>query len=216
MGRVVALLAVAAASILGRAACLSYDGHLAIPDTKGGLFGGVAYGDDGWFGVDSYPAKIIRVKLGNNLMTAALEPPNPVYAYADPDQHLGGHMSVVGRLDLLEGEERLWCIVPEPRDLTKPHWYAYVGVGAPAGRLVKVDLLAMKRVGYVDLAGKDIRAGLVHNGDSYFVTSAKPAVVMKCPVDAMFHGDTFRPGCWKPSCPSPSALDALMRKRPCP
>lgn len=29
----------------------------------------MAYGDDGWFGVDGYPAKIIRVKLGNNLMT---------------------------------------------------------------------------------------------------------------------------------------------------
>lgn len=125
--------------------------------------------------------------------SAALEPANPVYAYADEDRRLGGQMSVTGRLELLQGEERLWCIVPEPRDLTKPHWYAYVGVGVPAGRLVKVDLLGMKRVGYVDLTAKDVRAGLVHNADSYFVTSSRPAVVMRCPVDAMFHGDTFRP-----------------------
>lgn len=47
---------------------LSYDGEIALPDTAGGLFGAITdMGDpdpSAWFGVDGYPAKIIRVRLG--------------------------------------------------------------------------------------------------------------------------------------------------------
>jgi hypothetical protein len=34
---------------------------------------------------------------------------------------------------------------------------------------------------------------LVPGSFAYFVTSAKPAVVMRCPIKEMFHGDTFHP-----------------------
>jgi hypothetical protein len=43
---------------------ISFDGELQIEDTKGGLFGAVARGNEAWFGVDGYPAKIIHVSLG--------------------------------------------------------------------------------------------------------------------------------------------------------
>uniref|UniRef100_A0A6T8P5J7 Fibronectin type-III domain-containing protein n=1 Tax=Hemiselmis andersenii TaxID=464988 RepID=A0A6T8P5J7_HEMAN len=187
------LAVVLVAALVGGCFSISYDGHISIPNTKGGLFGAVAYGDEGWFGVDGYPSEIVRIKLGNRLSSALSETHGPIYAYSEPGERLGGEMQVTGRLSLLPSEERLWCIVPEPRDLSKPHWYAYVGVGAPSGRLVKVDLLGMKRVGYVDLTSKDVRAGVVLGGSAYFATSSRPATVMRCPVEAMFHGDTFRP-----------------------
>lgn len=47
---------------------LSYDGEIALPDTAGGIFGAITDVDDpdpsAWFGVDGYPAKIIRIRLG--------------------------------------------------------------------------------------------------------------------------------------------------------
>ena len=51
----------------------------------------------------------------------------------------------------------------------------------------------MKRVGYVSLSDKDIRGGMVLGSYAYFVTSAKPASVLRCPTLDMFHGDTFHP-----------------------
>ncbi|KAJ1491869.1 hypothetical protein T484DRAFT_1773371, partial [Baffinella frigidus] len=103
-------------------------------------------------------------------------------------------MKEVGRLEFLPDEERLWSLVAEPLDdATADSWFAYAGVGNPAGRLVKVDLLQMKRVGYLQLSGKDVRGGISLGSFAYFVTSAKPAVVMRCPIKEMFHGDTFHP-----------------------
>jgi hypothetical protein len=103
-------------------------------------------------------------------------------------------MREIGRLEFEADEERLWSLVPEPLDdATADSWFAYAGVGNPAGRLVKVDLLQMKRVGYLQLSGKDVRGGISLGAYSYFVTSARPAVVMRCPIKEMFHGDTFHP-----------------------
>jgi hypothetical protein len=76
---------------------------------------------------------------------------------------------------------------------TATSWFAYAGVGNPPGRLVKIDLLKMQRVGYVQLSDKDIRAGKVLKEHAYFVTSSKPATVLRCPLHDMFHGDTFHP-----------------------
>ncbi len=90
-------------------------------------------------------------------------------------------MHEISRLIFEPEEERLWCIVPEARDPTSSAWYAYVGVGNPQGRLIKVDLLSMQRIGYVDLAGQDIRTGIVVDEHAYFVTSTKPATVLRCP-----------------------------------
>jgi hypothetical protein len=92
-----------------------------------------------------------------------------------------GPMTEISRLTFNAEEERLWCIVAETRDPLSPTWFAYVGVGNPQGRLIKVDLLSMRRIGYVDLAGQDIRAGIVLGGHAYFVTSTKPATVLRCP-----------------------------------
>ena len=170
---------------------LSYQGELALPHTDGGLFGSVTDGKEAWFGVDGYPAKVVRIRLGLSAVVDSSE----LSAVADGDR-VGGlvPMEEVSRLDFLQEEERLWSLTAEPLSArTATSWFAYAGVGNPAGRLVKIDLLQMKRVGYVQLSDLDIRGGLVLNEYAYFVTSAKPTTVLRCPTHDMFHGDTFHP-----------------------
>ena len=43
---------------------MSYQGELQLPHTDGGLFGSVTDGTEAWFGVDGYPAKVVRIRLG--------------------------------------------------------------------------------------------------------------------------------------------------------
>lgn len=171
---------------------LSYDGEIALPDTAGGLFGAITdMGDpdpSAWFGVDGYPAKIIRVRLG-----IAKIGNGPEFEGGGGSADSLVAMEEMGRFELNKAEERLWSLVAEERDPSSASWYAYAGVGNPPGRLVKVDLLQMKRVGYVDITDKDIRGSVVIGEHAYFVTDSKPATVLRCPTKEMFHGDTFSP-----------------------
>eukprot|EP00960_Hanusia_phi_P075622 768448-Hanusia_phi.AAC.10 len=163
---------------------LRYLGELELKQTPGGLFGAVTNGQDAWFGVDGYPAMIVRVRLRSSAKTGEQE---------DIVSAAGTPMQEVGRLQLKKEEERLWALVAEPLQEGASSWFAYVGVGNPPGRLVKVNLLSMERVGYVQLTTSDIRGGVVVGPHAYFVTSAKPSTVLRCPTVEMFHGDSFRP-----------------------
>lgn len=159
--------------------------------TDGGLFGTVTDGTEAWFGVDGYPAKVVRIRLGLSGVVGSAQ----LASVANGDE-VGNleQMQEVSRLEFLPEEERLWSLTAEPlSQRTATSWFAYAGVGNPAGRLVKIDLLQMKRVGYVSLSDKDIRGGMVLGSYAYFVTSAKPASVLRCPTLDMFHGDTFHP-----------------------
>ena len=168
---------------------------------EGGLFGAVSDRTDAWFGVDGYPAKIVRIRLGLGMGSIQVPPSAFFFSFsvhsAEVKNSGGGAgflspedldpMREVSRLTFAPEEERLWCIVAETRDPESPSWFAYVGVGNPQGRLIKVDLLSMTRIGYVDLAGQDIRTGIVLGGHAYFVTSTKPATVLRCPTKAPSH-----------------------------
>ena len=165
--------------------------QLKLAHTDGGLFGSVTDGKEAWFGVDGYPAKVVRIRLG----LSAVEVSSDFSQVASGDK-VGDlkPMEEVSRLDFLPEEERLWSLTAEPMsERTATSWFAYAGVGNPPGRLVKIDLLKMQRVGYVQLSDKDIRAGKVLKEHAYFVTSSKPATVLRCPLHDMFHGDTFHP-----------------------
>lgn len=151
--------------------------QLKLAHTDGGLFGSVTDGKEAWFGVDGYPAKVVRIRLG----LSAVEVSGDFSQVASGDK-VGDlkPMEEVSRLDFLPEEERLWSLTAEPMsERTATSWFAYAGVGNPPGRLVKIDLLKMQRVGYVQLSDKDIRAGKVLKEHAYFVTSSKPATVLR-------------------------------------
>jgi hypothetical protein len=170
---------------------MSYQGELQLTNTDGGLFGSVTDGTEAWFGVDGYPAKVVRIRLG---LSGVID--SSALSEVASGEKVGGlqPMQEVSRLEFLPDEERLWSLTAEPlSERTATSWFAYAGVGNPPGRLVKVDLLQMKRVGYVQLSDMDIRGGIVLGKFAYFVTSAKPSTVLRCPTHDMFHGDTFHP-----------------------
>jgi len=148
-----------------RTAAISYQGELRLAHTDGGLFGTVTDGTEAWFGVDGYPAKVVRIRLGLSGVVGSAQ----LASVANGDE-VGNleQMQEVSRLEFLPEEERLWSLTAEPlSQRTATSWFAYAGVGNPAGRLVKIDLLQMKRVGYVSLSDKDIRGGMVLGSYAY-------------------------------------------------
>ena len=123
-------------------------GQQRVDTGPGGFFGAIL--DDvagiAWFGVDDSPARLIKVDLTT--------------------------MTVVGKLELEQNENRLWTLVKHGK-------YGYIGVESPGGRLVGVDLDTMTRLGYATASQFPLLAGTIVGDHGYFSAGSNPATVMR-------------------------------------
>jgi len=90
-------------------------------------------------------------------------------------------MAVTGKLELNADEQRLWCFVKHGN-------YGYLGVEAPGGRLVGIDLQKMERLGYATASQFPLLAGVVVGHNGYFSAGSNPATVMRLHLKQMQDG----------------------------
>jgi len=90
-------------------------------------------------------------------------------------------MAVTGKLELNADEQRLWCFVKHGN-------YGYLGVEAPGGRLVGIDLQKMERLGYATASQFPLLAGVVVGPNGYFSAGSNPATVMRLHLKQMQDG----------------------------
>ena len=172
------------------------------------LVSAVTDGDHGYFGTDSNPGRVVKVDLatmtrvgaidlesGENQLKAAVIDPDGTYAYFGTDNTAParvikvrlagatcaggvacGGMGRVEGLTLNSGEIRLRSAVIDP-DGT----HAYFGTDTSPGRVVKVELEGMTRVGAIELdADEDQLFSAVSDGTSaYFGALTAPGRIVK-------------------------------------
>jgi len=90
-------------------------------------------------------------------------------------------MAVTGKLELNADEQRLWCFVKHGN-------YGYLGVEAPGGRLVGIDLQKMERLGYATASQFPLLAGVVVGHNGYFSAGSNPATLMRLHLKQMQDG----------------------------
>ena len=90
-------------------------------------------------------------------------------------------MAVTGKLELNADEQRLWCFVKHGN-------YGYLGVEAPGGRLVGIDLQKMERLGYATASQFPLLAGVVVGPNGYFSAGSNPATLMRLHLKQMQDG----------------------------
>ena len=90
-------------------------------------------------------------------------------------------MAVTGKLELNADEQRLWCFVKHGN-------FGYLGVEAPGGRLVGIDLQKMERLGYATASQFPLLAGVVVGDSGYFSAGSNPATVMRLHLKQMQDG----------------------------
>ena len=90
-------------------------------------------------------------------------------------------MAVTGKLELNADEQRLWCFVKHGN-------YGYLGVEAPGGRLVGIDLQKMERLGYATASQFPLLAGAVVGHNGYFSAGSNPATLMRLHLKQMQDG----------------------------
>ena len=90
-------------------------------------------------------------------------------------------MAVTGKLELNADEQRLWCFVKHGN-------FGYLGVEAPGGRLVGIDLQKMERLGYATASQFPLLAGVVVGPNGYFSAGSNPATIMRLHLKQMQDG----------------------------